>query len=51
MTDDTRDPASTTHPALVGIEPRDRPKVLVVEDDADIRNILQMFLTRARGSR
>jgi len=48
MSDDTNDGATTIHPALVGIEPRDRPKVLVVEDDADIRNILQIFL-REKG--
>ncbi len=48
MSDDTKDISSTIHPALVGVEPRDRPKVLVVEDDADIRNLLQIFL-REKG--
>ena len=37
-------PSSSSPSATAGAIP-DRPKVLVVEDDADIRKILEMFLT------
>jgi two-component system response regulator HydG len=48
MSDHIHDESRTTHPALLPTEGRDRPKVLVVEDDADIRNLLQIFL-REKG--
>src|SRR5262249_61646534 len=45
---DTTGPRSGTEAAPGSPEPSDKPKVLVVEDDADIRNILHIFL-REKG--